>query len=99
MRGRDARAGRRLLRPQHHRLPLPRHPRRGPRPRHLHGSLLEALGCGFIEADDNHSRANKVLTGEQMDSGCSLLINSKLLWRSIQACCDWREDVLVNHHI
>uniref|UniRef100_A0A8R7TVF8 Uncharacterized protein n=1 Tax=Triticum urartu TaxID=4572 RepID=A0A8R7TVF8_TRIUA len=23
-----------------------------------------------------------------MDSGCSLLINSKLLWLSIQACCD-----------
>ncbi|XP_048559605.1 uncharacterized protein LOC125540116 isoform X2 [Triticum urartu] len=32
---------------------------------------------------------NLVLTGEQMDSGCSLLINSKLLWLSIQACCDW----------
>ncbi|KAI4966511.1 hypothetical protein ZWY2020_040681 [Hordeum vulgare] len=25
-----------LLRPQHHRLPLPRHPRREPRPRRLH---------------------------------------------------------------
>jgi hypothetical protein len=25
-----------VLRPQHHRLPLPRLPRRGPRPRHLH---------------------------------------------------------------
>ncbi|XP_044391405.1 uncharacterized protein [Triticum aestivum] len=51
--------------------------------------------AAYAGPTNNVRRPTKpVLTGEQMDSGCSLLINSKLLWRSIQACCDWREDVL-----
>ncbi|KAM3400107.1 hypothetical protein ACQJBY_005164 [Aegilops geniculata] len=59
--------------------------------------LADALGCGFVEADDHHSHANK----EKMSKGVLLTDEDRLPWPeslhdAIRERLDRGEDVAVS---